>query len=156
MRNERKGIRGAVLDGTRLTGWQIYSLPMQTPPTVGIKHLAPDTVPTPHFAAGTFTLTASGDTFLDVRSLGKGLLWINGRCLGRFWNIGPQGTLFLPASWLKKGRNDVVIFDFVSKATVHKLAGLAKPILDVTPPEYEVDIKDNDAETTVKPSPPQE
>jgi beta-galactosidase len=158
MRNERKGIRGAILDGTPLTGWQIYSLPMQTPPVVGIKHLAPDTVPVPHFASGSFLLTSVGDTFLDVRSLGKGLLWINGRCLGRFWNIGPQGTLYMPAPWLKKGRNDVVIFDINSKITTHKLAGLTKPILDVTPPDYEMDIHDDgDSTTTVtpdKPSPP--
>ena len=160
MRNERKGIRGAILDGTQLTDWQIYSLPMQMPPTVGIKHLAPDTAPVPHFAAGSFVLTNVGDTFLDVRSLGKGLLWINGRCLGRFWNIGPQGTLFLPAPWLKKGRNDVVIFDIVSKVTTHKLAGLKNPVLDVTPPEYEVDIKNDDSNSTTvnagKPSTPQE
>jgi beta-galactosidase len=158
MRNERKGIRGAILDGTPLTGWQIYSLPMQTPPVVGIKHLAPDTVPVPHFASGSFLLTSVGDTFLDVRSLGKGLLWINGRCLGRFWNIGPQGTLYLPAPWLKKGRNDVVIFDIGSKAATHKLSGLIKPILNVTPPDYEMDIHDDgDSNTTVtpgKPSPP--
>jgi len=155
MRNERKGIRGAILDGHPLTGWQIYSLPMQTPPTVGIKHLTPDLVPVPHFAAGFFLLRDTGDTFLDVRSLGKGLLWINGRCLGRFWNIGPQGTLFLPASWLKKGRNDVVVFDIASKTLAHKLSGLTKPILDVTPPDYEMDIHVDNDSTTVKPSPPQ-
>jgi len=161
MRNERKGIRGAILDGTPLKDWQIYSLPMQTPPAIGTKHLTPDTVPVPHFASGSFVLATVGDTFLDVRSLGKGLLWINGRCLGRFWNIGPQGTLYLPAPWLKKGRNDVVIFDFVSKATTHKLSGLTKPILDVTPPAYEADIKNQSdgPSTTVntgKPSTPQE
>jgi len=156
MRNERKGIRGAVLDGKPLTDWQIYSLPMQTAPAVGIKHVTPDSVPIPHFAAGSFMLTSVGDTFLDVRSLGKGLLWVNGRCLGRFWNIGPQGTLYLPAPWLKKGRNDVVIFDISSKTTTHKLAGLTKPILDVTPPDYEMDIHDDGSSnnTIVKPSPP--
>jgi beta-galactosidase len=126
---------------------------MQTPPAVGIKHLAPDLVPVPHFAAGLFLLHDTGDTFLDVRSLGKGLLWINGRCLGRFWNIGPQGTLYLPASWLKKGRNDIVVFDINSKTTTHKLSGLTKPVLDVTPPDYEMDIHVDD-DNTVKPSPP--
>ena len=34
---------------------------------------------------------------------GKGAVWVNGKSLGRFWNIGPQQTLYLPAPWLKEG-----------------------------------------------------
>jgi len=133
MRNERKGIRSALLDGIPLTGWQIYPLPMSAMPTVSAKPMPASLTPVPHFAAGTFTLTNTGDTFLDVRALGKGVLWINGICLGRFWNIGPQGTLYLPGCWLKKGRNDVVIFELQSTSAAPRLSGLTQPILDVPP-----------------------
>jgi beta-galactosidase len=136
MRDERKGMRGAMLDGQPLVGWQIYSLPMTDFPAMkadAVKNAAP------HFASGSFELKETGDTYLDVRALGKGLIWINGHALGRFWNIGPQGTLYLPGPWLKKGRNEVVIFELLGNAAAPKLAGLTKPILDAPTPAYAAD-----------------
>ena len=53
---------------------------------------------------GSFTVEKPGDTFLDMSTWGKGMVWVNGRALGRFWEIGPQQTLFLPGCWLKAGR----------------------------------------------------
>ena len=41
----------------------------------------------------------------------KGVVWINGHNLGRYWNIGPQLRLYCPASWLKKGKNEIIVFD---------------------------------------------
>ena len=61
--------------------------------------------------------------------LRKGEVWINGRPLGRFWNIGPQRTLYLPAPWLKKGRNEIVVFDLKGR-TGRTVPFLAKAILD--------------------------
>ncbi|WP_035349831.1 beta-galactosidase [Edaphobacter aggregans] len=58
-----------------------------------------------------------GDTFLDSSKLGKGALWINGHAIGRFWNIGPLQTLYVPGPWLKKGENEIVIFDLMPPAT---------------------------------------
>ena len=138
MRNERKGMRGATLGGQPLTGWQIYSLPMDKPAQAPASPVKIDDG-SPHFLFGSFSLTQVGDTFLDVRSLGKGLLWINGRCLGRFWNIGPQGTLYLPAPWLKKGRNEVVVFELETRMGASKLAGLTQPILNGLTPAYNSD-----------------
>jgi beta-galactosidase len=136
MRDERKGMRGATLDGEPLTDWQIYSLPMiELPATTAVAGSSA----APHFASGTFDLKDIGDTYLDVRSLGKGLVWINGHALGRFWNIGPQGTLYLPGPWLKKGRNEVTIFELLDNSSAPKLAGLVKPILDAPTPAYAAD-----------------
>ena len=70
-----------------------------------------------------------GDTFLDVRQWGKGVVWINGHNLGRYWSIGPTQTMYLPGCWLKPGANDVVVLDLQPTAKP-VLAGLAKPILD--------------------------
>ena len=141
MRDERKGMRGAILGDQPLNGWDIYSLPMDRLPTkpVARTDAGAASAQGPHFSAGSFTLASTGDTFLDVRALGKGLIWINGRALGRFWNIGPQDTLYVPGPWLKKGRNDVVVFEMLPTEKMPMLAGLTKPILDGPTPGYEND-----------------
>jgi beta-galactosidase len=56
-------------------------------------------------------------------------VWINGHAIGRYWDIGPQDTLYVPGPWLHKGWNSVVVFDIDGLTKPH-LAGLAKPILD--------------------------
>jgi len=85
---------------------------------------------TPTFFRATFILTATGDTFLDIRNLGKGALWINGHIIGRFWNTGPQQTLYVPGPWLRKGRNQITVFDVAPQSAHPHVAGLAQPILN--------------------------
>jgi len=59
-------------------------------------------------------------------------VWVNGRCLGRFWSIGPTQTMYLPGPWLRKGRNEVVVLDLTGPRGqgTPTIAGLAAPILD--------------------------
>ena len=52
------------------------------------------------------------DTFLDMAAWPKGYVWVNGHLLGRYWNIGPQERLYCPASFLKQGKNEIVVLDF--------------------------------------------
>ena len=59
---------------------------------------------------------------------------MNGRCLGRFWNIGPTQTMYCPGPWLRAGRNEVVVLDLLGPAQP-TLAGLAQPILGELHPE---------------------
>ncbi len=144
MRDERKGMRGAVLGSQALVGWEIYSLPMGSSELASqrvskLAGAAADVVAGPHFASGSFEVKSVGDTFLDVSSLSKGLIWINGHALGRFWNIGPQETLYVPGPWLKKGRNEVTVFEMLPGAAAPKLVGRDKPILDGPTPGYEND-----------------
>jgi len=124
------------LSGKPLTNWRIYSLPMQVQPEE-VEDAAPymDSGG-PHYAMGSFQLERTGDAFLDVTRLGKGLIWINGHALGRFWNIGPQNTLYVPAPWLNKGANTVVVFDMFAAPRGVKLVGRMKPILDGPTPGY--------------------
>jgi beta-galactosidase len=137
MRTEWKGIGSASLSGKPLTNWRIYSLPMQLQPEE-VGDAAPYIEPRkgPHYATGSFHLERTGDGFLDVSQLGKGLIWINGNALGRFWNIGPQDTLYVPSSWMGKGINTVVVFDMFAAKTAPKLVGRMKPILDGPTPTY--------------------
>ena len=67
----------------------------------------------PSIYRGTFGVTGEPkDTFLHMKSWTKGVCFVNGHNLGRYWNIGPQETLYLPAPWLRKGENEV---DVLSK-----------------------------------------
>jgi beta-galactosidase len=127
IRGERKGITNQVtLAGKPLTGWKIYSLPMTAPDKL-VFHAA--TCTGPCFYRGTLQVDRIADTFLDTSNFTKGFVWINGHPLGRIWNIGPQKTLYLPAPWLKKGANDVIVFD-LEGAPSRTIEGKPAPILD--------------------------
>ena len=65
----------------------------------------------PGYHRGYFNLSKVGDTFLNFETWGKGQVWVNGHAMGRFWSIGPQQTLYIPGCWLKKGKNEVIVFD---------------------------------------------
>lgn len=68
-------------------------------------------IPGVHF--GTFNLDKVGDTFINMENFGKGQVYVNGHALGRFWNIGPQQTLYAPGCWLKKGKNEIIVLDVI-------------------------------------------
>lgn len=111
---DRKGITDRVtLNGMTLMNWDIYKLPVDEPFVKGLKasvgktHLNDKA----QFLKGNFTLTETGDTYFNMAGYAKGVLFINGHNLGRFWSRGPQQRLYCPASWLKKGVNDVVVFN---------------------------------------------
>jgi beta-galactosidase len=126
LRDERKGITQSVsLAGQDVTGWDVFTLPMSSTPAPKFSTREPDG---PAFYHGTFQIASPGDTFLDTRGWGKGTVWINGHQLGRFWSIGPQQTLYVPGPWLKKGANEIVVFDLV-KPDRRTMAGLAAPVL---------------------------
>jgi beta-galactosidase len=109
LRGERKGIGQYVsINDEPMPSWKMYPLPMTHPES---QHFTKAACSGPCFYRGTFEVEKVGDTFLDTSQLGKGQLWVNGHALGRFWNIGPQKTLYLPGPWLKKGANEVVVFD---------------------------------------------
>ena len=76
-----------------------------------------------------FKLAKTGDTYLDVSHLGFGILWLNGHCLGRYWNIGPTQTMYVPAPWLRDGENEIVRLEFLDTPSA-TLRGLDAPILD--------------------------
>ncbi|HZU29141.1 MAG TPA: beta-galactosidase family protein [Bryobacteraceae bacterium] len=120
--DDRKGITDKVmLDGVELAGWEMFRLPCDN-----LQALRFSNAPAhgPSFFRATFTVPATGDTFLDMRGWGKGNVWVNGRNLGRYWKIGPQQTLFCPGVWLKKGKNEIIVLDLFDGAKVRSVAGL--------------------------------
>lgn len=129
MVNNLKGIIGDVkFNSTELTGWDMFSLPLKN--TKGI-HFSKNSEPLsdPAFYKGTFKLKETGDTYLNMSAWGKGIVFVNGHNLGRYWNIGPQQTLYLPGCWLKKGKNTIVVFEQLGEGK-STIAAIDHPILD--------------------------
>ena len=79
---------------------------------------------------GSFNLKEVGDTFLNMEQFGKGQVYVNGYAVGRFWNIGPQQTLYVPGCWLKKGQNEVIVLDVVGPSGAPCLFAQDHPELD--------------------------
>ena len=131
---DRKGITDKVLlsDGkteTELKNWTVYNLPVdykfQTKAKFGVKSATG-----PAWYKASFNLTKTGYTYLNMSTWGKGMVWVNGYNLGRFWKIGPTQTLCVPGCYLKKGVNEIIVLD-IDKPVTPSIAGLDHPILDV-------------------------
>jgi beta-galactosidase len=143
--HDRKGLRGPVrLADSELTGWEMFPLPLDAAHLGRLDYRpaspAPDagfTRMRPGFHRFEIKIEKPGDTFLDMRPWGKGMVWVNGHNLGRYWNIGPQQTMFVPGPWLRPGRNEFIVLDFLG-GTDTPLSGLDQPILDVPRPELDI------------------
>ncbi|XP_044116633.1 beta-galactosidase-1-like protein 2 [Neovison vison] len=114
---ERKGITGDIyLNKSPLRNFKIHSLDMKTKfiqrdlpniwkPAV-FKHRGPA------FFLGILRIgNDPRDTFIKMEGWTKGVIFINGKNLGRYWNIGPQETFYLPGPWLRPGSNEIIVFE---------------------------------------------
>jgi beta-galactosidase len=139
--HDRKGLQGPVkiilADGQTVkpASWEIYNLPLDKG-MLGQLRYHKSSNPGPAFWRAEVSIPMPGDTFLDLSSWGKGVAWVNGHCLGRFWNIGPTQTMYAPGPWLKAGRNEIVILDLVGPSDP-VIAGQAEPVLDKLRPELD-------------------
>lgn len=116
-------------DTLDLKNWRIYNFPVDYKTYASMKYTS-STGKGPAMYKGIFTLNETGDTWLDVSKWGKGMVWVNGYNIGRYWQIGPQQTLFMPGCWLKKGVNDIMVLDLIETGT-HTISGVSTPVLDV-------------------------
>ncbi len=111
---DKKGILGYVLfQLAKLYGFEVRSLPMDDISRVEYKPLENAQIADndPIFYRGSFDAQPGADTFLDMRGWGRGFVVVNGFNLGRFWEIGPQYTLYVPGGLLKEKDNEIVVFD---------------------------------------------
>lgn len=126
----KKGITSSVtLNKTELLNWEMRSLPFSSISNLRFTRGSKKPAEGPTIKMGEFTLSEVNDTYLDMRKWGKGVVWINGHNLGRYWSIGPQQTIYVPAEWLKVGKNEVVVLELL-ETSQKSLETLAKPILD--------------------------
>ncbi|HUI09223.1 MAG TPA: beta-galactosidase family protein [Bacteroidota bacterium] len=109
---DRKGITERVtLDGMTLMNWDVFNLPMDEAYIASLREAPADSSRRCAFFRGSCVLDEPADTFLDLSGYEKGIVWVNGHNLGRYWNIGPQQRLYCPGPWLRKGKNEVIVFD---------------------------------------------
>lgn len=114
-----------------LKGWQIFCLPDDYKSQTEMKYVAINEQNKNcrgNYRA-TFKLSKVGDTFINLEKFGKGQVYVNGHAIGRFWEIGPQQTLYMPGCWLKKGENEIIVQDVLGPKEA-SVEGLQKPIID--------------------------
>lgn len=130
---DRKGILGPVTldDPCRLFGWTQYCLPFKD--LSRVEYAPVDSIviddETPVLLRGTFDADDTKDAFLHMKGFGKGNVWVNGFNLGRYWEIGPQETLYLPCDLLKKTGNVIEVLDLHHRDRWTTVQGIGHAIL---------------------------
>jgi beta-galactosidase len=113
---DRKGITDrVVLNGMTLMNWEVFQFPLTENWVQSLQKSAKPNARQGTFFKGTFEITETADTYLDMSGYSKGMVWVNGNNLGRYWEIGPQKRLYCPISFLKPGKNEVIVFDLHQK-----------------------------------------
>ena len=111
-----------------LLNWSMYKLPFDDIDKLKIINRKIQ-AGHPLIKSGEFNLTEVADTYFDMSNWGKGVVWVNGHNLGRYWSIGPQQSIYVPAEWLKKGQNKIDILELI-KPQQSVLETVEHPILD--------------------------
>jgi beta-galactosidase len=106
----KKGIAGrCLLDGKIHFNWDVYPLPMNN--LSGLDFKENQFKEKSGFYKGYINIDEPCDTFLKLENFKKGFVTINGFNIGRYWEIGPQKTLYVPKSILQKGENEFIVFE---------------------------------------------
>ncbi len=117
LEEQRKGItRGVRVNSHRQFGWEIFTLPLDAEQLEKIEWDSGYREGVPAFYRFDFTAYECCDAFLDLENFGKGCAFINGFNLGRFWEIGPQKRLYVPAPLINRGENTIIVFETEGKA----------------------------------------
>lgn len=108
-----KGItEGVRIDNQFQYGWTIRTLPLEPASLSELSFTeGGEQVQGPAFYRGYVDVERIGDTFLRVDGWKKGVAWVNGFNLGRYWEAGPQQALYIPGPLLHKGRNEIILFE---------------------------------------------
>jgi len=106
----KKGIAGRCLIDAKIHfNWQVYPLPMDNLEKVIYNEKT--ATENSCFYKGKFVVDEVADTFIRLDNFKKGFVLINGFNIGRYWEIGPQKSLYIPASLLKQGENEIIVFE---------------------------------------------
>lgn len=140
--NNTKGIISPVkINEIEIDGnWEMFKLPMDKAPDFSkikssdvfqnVSAKAKSLQGRPIIYEGTFDLSEVGDTFIDMEDWGKGIIFINGINIGRYWHVGPQQTLFVPGVWLNKGSNKIAIFEQLNDELKTEVKTTKNPVLN--------------------------
>lgn len=107
---QKKGIRtGVMADLHFITDWEQYNLPLDSCENVDYSKEWQQNQP--GFYRYEVTLAEIEDTFIDLAKFGKGVVFVNQTNIGRFWEVGPTLSLYIPKGLLNEGLNEIVIFE---------------------------------------------
>ncbi|MEU6451745.1 beta-galactosidase family protein [Streptomyces sp. NPDC046979] len=109
-----KGILGGVRVERRLVhGWTMHPLPLDEWSPHDIARATSATGPggTAGFATAVLDVPEPADTFLTLPGFAKGFVWVGDMLLGRYWEAGPQTTLYLPRPLLRPGPNTLTVLE---------------------------------------------
>ena len=109
--NDRKGISRVALANQTLMDFTVNTIPLTNLQNLTYKKLESDSAKIgPVFLKGSFDAGKGKDCFVEIKGFTKGYVFVNGFNLGRYWEIGPQKSLYLPGALLKED-NEIVIFE---------------------------------------------
>jgi len=109
---DRKGITdGVTINDQYQFGWEVFPLPLSDLSKLMFSEVSTTPKNQPVFYRGTLNVDEPADTFLALPGWTKGVVWLNGFNLGRYWERGAQKTLYVPAPLLKRGANELVVFE---------------------------------------------
>lgn len=78
-----------LVNGNEIVNWTHAGIPLDDEYLATLRETAVPARSHGVFFKGEFILGSLGDTYFDMSKWNKGLLWVNGRNLGRYWSIGP-------------------------------------------------------------------
>lgn len=104
---DRKGAKQIRLNNQIFSHYEIYTLPLDNVENVDY---AAGKTSFPVFLKGSFRADSKADCFVHLDGFTKGIVWVNGFNLGRYWKIGPQKSLYLPGTLLKEN-NEIVVLE---------------------------------------------
>lgn len=107
---QRKGIgQGLMKDLHFVQNWEQYDVDFSL---LKKEHFEKDWAEEqPAFYKYTFNLETPNNTHIDMSQFGKGVVLVNGFNIGRYWNVGPTQSLYISKAFLKRGENEIIIFD---------------------------------------------
>ncbi len=109
---DRKGLKGIRFGLEYHFGWDMYPLPMNNLDKLEFEPAEGET-DTASFFRGYLDIDGEpDDTFIRLDGFHKGVVFVNGFNLGRYYNdAGPQKTLYCPAPMLRSGKNEITVFE---------------------------------------------
>ena len=109
---DAKGITQGIGFGNNFVyHWKNYPLPLDDISKVNFKEGVEAFDGSPIFLKAEIEIDECCDTFVKLPSFKKGIIIINNKVLSRYWEVGPQRSAYLPAPFLKKGKNEIVVFE---------------------------------------------
>jgi beta-galactosidase len=130
MIDDKKGLRQITIGGMAVKKWKQSLIPLESFKYV-VKWDTKLIVGVPAFYRGTFEVDEPGDTFFNPTGFDCGIAFVNGIHIGHYWKIGPQLTLYVRSQYLKKGTNELVVFETGSISAVPTVTFDEKPNIEI-------------------------